>query len=103
MAIISSGATASSEITRRPEQGGLVIEFPAAMTGTKLDIYGSIDGGANFRQIYSEGVALSVNKVNSTIHVIAPSKIHGISRFKVVSDTAEAADRDIRVSVGDVI
>ncbi len=102
MVTIPNGGTTSNEFMIDPNQGSIVIQFPAAMTGTSVALYGCIDG-VNFLPIYVDGIQVSAPKVNSSLAVFRPATMFGITRFKLVSTAAEAADRVINVTQGRVV
>jgi len=102
MTIIASGATTSAAINVSPNQASLCVEFPSAMTGTEVAVYSTLDG-TNYRQIYNDGIPLVITFVASTIHVIPPYKTYGLKSFKLVSNGAEAAEREIKISIAKVV
>lgn len=101
MVIIPNGGTTSNEFKIDPNQGNIVIQFPAAMTGTAVALYGCIDG-TNFLPIYVDGVQVSAPKVNSSLAVFRAPLAYGITRFKLVSNAIEGAARGIYVTQGKV-
>ena len=94
---IASGQTTSDELNIGGASSGVVIELPAAMTGTSIAIHGSVDG-TNFSPIYNDGFALSITFVASSIQVISPSKMLGIDKIRLVSSGAEGATRSFNVT-----
>jgi len=101
MPTIPINQTSTEAFSINSDQANLCIEFPAQMTGTVLALHGTIDG-TNYRAMYSEGVAITVPVVASTIHTISAVKTYGIKSFKLVSNASEVAARTLLVSVGRV-
>ena len=93
---IPNGGTTSNEIPLLNYNSGVVIELPAALTGTAIAIHGTIDG-TNYYPIYNDNTALSITYVASTTHVLSPIKLFGISKIKLVSTGAEAPERTFKV------
>ena len=91
--IAASGSTSGS-IQIDENQALTAILFPAAMTGTAVDVHGSNDN-VTFAPIYNEGVKLTVGFVASSWHQIAPAKTFGFRWFKVVSNGTEASAASI--------
>lgn len=92
--IAASGSTSGS-IQIDENQALTAILFPAAMTGTAVDVHGSNDN-VTFAPIYNDGVKLTVTFVASSWHQIAPAKTFGFRWFKVVSNGTEASAATIK-------
>lgn len=92
--IAASGST-SDAIKIDENQALTAIQFPAAMTGTAVDIHGSNDN-VTFAPIYNDGVKLTVGFVASSWHQIAPAKTFGFRWLKVVSNGTEASAATIK-------
>lgn len=91
---IAASASASDAIKIDEDRALTAIRFPAAMTGTAVDVHGSIDG-VTYSPIYNDGVKLTVTFVASSWHQIAPAKTFGFRWFKVVSNGTEASAASI--------
>lgn len=92
--IAASGST-SGAVQVDENQAMTAILFPAAMTGTAVDIHGSNDN-VTFAPIYNDGVKLSAGFVASSWHQIAPAKTFGFRWLKVVSNGTEASAATIK-------
>lgn len=76
-----------------PERGRhLIIETPAALTGT-VTLYGTLDG-TTFKPVFSGGAAVTLEA--NALHTVSPVEVNAI---KLVSGSAEAADRVFTVKV----
>ena len=68
---------------------------PAALTGTALTLKASVDG-TNFFDVYdSGGTQVSVTVSTSRYISLVPSDLASMDYVKVVSGSAEAAEREI--------
>jgi hypothetical protein len=88
MAFEFKGSDTSLALNIAPDQGALTIQFPAAMSGTAVDVLGSIDG-TNYLPIYVDGVKLTIAFVASSIHCIRASSIFGVTSLKLKSTASE--------------
>ena len=72
------------------------IVTPAALTGTALTFTGALEEGGTYRALVdSSGTPISVT-VSADDHIlIEPQTFAGVSWIKLVSGSAEAADREI--------
>lgn len=93
---IAASGTTSDSLTL-DLQKNLVILFPAEMTGTSVAIHGSFNG-SDFFPIYNEGFPLAVAFVASSMHVIQPVKLLGITAIRLVSNATESSARTIGVN-----
>ncbi len=93
--ITSSGTTSTAFIL----YGCLpvVVEMPAAITGTSLAFTGSIDGGTTFVSLNNTyGAAISYVVAASNAYALNPADFIGYDQIKVVM-AAQAADRTIKL------
>lgn len=100
-ATILSGATDSDviDLAGRTLCG---ISMPAAFTGTALTF--KIDNGGSTYQLMADGAGADVSKTVAASKYIKlnPSDFAGVDKLKLVSGSAEGADRQIVVHVRDV-
>jgi hypothetical protein len=80
----------------------VALEFPAAMTGTKVTLKGSIDG-ANYLSIYMDNTIQEVTFNASTMRSINPRATYGLHSVKIESDAAEAEARTFPAVVDEVV
>lgn len=94
---IASGQTASSAIFVGDSQlGGY--KLPAAFTGTTITVHGSMDGGATYEAIRTvAGAAIAAVTVSTGQQFPLPVEAFNYSHIKLVSGSAEGADRSILV------
>jgi len=98
-AVISSGGTASTEI-KNNHLAVMLIEFPT-MTGTAATLTGSNDGYGTSGTLGDKDGNLSITSP-STRSVAVPAAITmGCTSFKIVSGSAEGADRTIYITLND--
>ena len=94
MAVIPSGGTKTEAI---PLDGLIVgVRLPSSFTGTSISFEESATQDGTFRPITQNGSALSYTVAASdTLKFQFPSVFAGIKWLKIVSGSAEAADRTI--------
>lgn len=95
---IASGQTVSGAVSL----GGaslVGIITPAALTGTTLTFQASADGTTYVPVYTTAGVAASVTVAASRYTAVPPTTIPGAPYLKVVSGSAEGADRTITLVV----
>lgn len=92
---IANNATASSVIDCRKQQ---LVGFytPAALTGTTWSLQASYDG-TNFFTVLDEGDSYSKTMTASRYISVKPQLTAGIHYAKIVSGTAEGAERSLVV------
>lgn len=93
---ISSGQTASGALDLR---GRAFVGFimPAAFTGSSVTFQGSADG-TNFYALYnSDNTQFSITVSTSRYYCLNPADFLGMQQLKIVSGSAEGADRDITI------
>ena len=93
---ISSGGTVSSALELGVGRSVLALVTPAALTGTALSFQASVDG-STYNTVTDEGSAYSVTAAASRFISIKPGLLVGARYIKVVSGSAEGADRTIVV------
>ena len=81
------------------------LELPAAMTNTSVKFQGSLTQAGTYKDIYHNGVLVSVRATASTWQGVSPSMLVGYPWLKLVATGVgnEAADRVINVLYEDVI
>lgn len=99
--------SASTTISEPVECDGMdlvAIQTPSAMTGTALTFQGSADG-VTYAAIYDDaGTAISVTSAASRYIMVGNTllkALRGLRFLKVVSGSAEAADRTIGLVFAD--
>lgn len=93
---ILSGATVSSILST----SGMTlvgIQVPAAFTGTVITVQASDSATGSFFPVYNSAGALSYTVAPSRWLVIDPKDFIGLQFIKLVSGTAEAADRAVNL------
>lgn len=98
---ISNGGTVSNGIQLGVGRTVLALVTPAALTGTALSFQASVDG-STYNTVTDEGSAYSVTAAASRFISIKPALLAGARFVKVVSGSAEGADRTIIVVSGEV-
>lgn len=91
---IASGATESTAAYL----GGtrcVAIVTPSSITGTSLTLKGSFDGVNYFDLYNSSGTKLTITASSSQWIALVPADLAGAAFLKVVSGSAEAAERTI--------
>lgn len=91
---IALNGTVSSAVLIGKGRALVALEFPSAMTGTKVTLKGSIDG-TNYRSIYMDNTLQEVTFTASTVRSINPRVTYGLHSVKVESDATELAARTI--------
>ena len=99
---IANGATVSSELRVGYRTSVVAIVTPAALTGTAVTFQGSVDG-STFVPVYNEATQYSVNVSTSRYVALNRSVLSGLQSLKIVSGSAEAADRTIQVILKEVM
>ena len=81
------------------------LEIPATMTNTAIKFQGSLTQAGTYKDIYHNGVLVSVSATTSTWQGVSPSMLLGYPWLKLVATGVgnEAADRVINVLYEDVI
>lgn len=98
---IANGQTVSSELRTGYRTSVVAIITPAALTGTAVTFQGSVDG-STFVPVYNEGTQYSVNVGTSRYVALNNALLGGVQSIKVVSGSAEAAERTIQVVLKEV-
>lgn len=94
---ILSGATVSDAVLLN--QGTVLgVQTPAALTGTEFTFQGSIDGTNYFALYDGSGLLVSIYVGASRSIPVDPDMFRHLRSIKVVSGTAEGADRVITLS-----
>lgn len=99
---IANAGTTSTALQLPNDCAVVSIQTPAALTGTTLSIQGSQDGSM-FGDIWMDGIAYSITVTTSKVYQISPRVTIGLKAIKLVSGSAEGADRTILVSTADVV
>lgn len=93
-ATILSGATVSDAIDLIG-RGCLVIYLPATFTGATITFQGSYDN-VTFLALYNtSNTQMSMTVTQNRAYVLSPEDLVGIRYLKLVSGSAEGADRTI--------
>jgi hypothetical protein len=100
--VIAISGTVSASLTLDNSRIPLAIVTPSALTGTSFNFNGSIDG-TSFYPIYNESTLYAVTVGTSAGRHIALSRaaFEGVRYLQVVSTSAEAAARTIKVVSGE--
>jgi hypothetical protein len=88
MAFEFKASDTSAALNIAPDQGALTIQFPAVMSGTAVDVLGSIDG-TNYLPIYVDGVKLTIPFIASSLQCVRAAAIFGITSLKLKSTASE--------------
>lgn len=95
---IASGQTASSAIDFRGRAGG-GFRLPSTFTGTTITYQVSVDGNS-YGSLYDQfGAQVVTASVAASRRYALPAELYGWPYFKIVSGSAEGADRTIAVVV----
>jgi len=96
--VIANAATVSSAIELARDERPVMIETPAALTGTAITFQGSIDG-TTYVPVYEVGGANAYSVTVGTSRAVALDHrvFAGINYLKLVSGSTEAAERTIKV------
>lgn len=94
-ATILSGGTVSSDVYVG-EYVPVTLQMPAAFTGTSVTFQGSADGSL-YQQIYVGGSAYTETVAAGKAVVLSGTAFAGSEWIRVVSNSAEGADRAITV------
>lgn len=94
-ATIANGQT-TSDAVNCGDKPPVMLRMPAAFTGTSLTFQGSQDG-VTFQEIDAGGSAYSVTVAASKDIALDPLKFGGARFIKLVSGSAEGADRAVIV------
>jgi hypothetical protein len=99
LAVIASGQTKSGAVSVSNETQPVALDLPAAFTGAAITFEASTDGGATFHQVMEVdgAAAYSVTVAAAKFVPLDPRVFAGIGSFKVVSGSAEGAERSVRV------
>lgn len=93
---IASGATASAAIDFRGRAGG-GFTTPAAFTGTTISYQVSVDN-STFQTLYDQfGAQVVTAAVTTSRSYALPAELYGWPYVKIVSGSAEGADRTLNV------
>lgn len=95
---ILSGATLSNAIDLG-EMALCGIQMPPAFTGTTLTFTASDSLGGTYNAVTTTSASYSITVAASKYVSIPPSDLAGVRFVKVVSGSAEGADRDIILMV----
>jgi len=95
---IASGQTVSAALDLG-DKTLVGLQMPSAFTGVALTFQASFDGTTYATVVDDTGGSLTYTVAASTYIVIHPTTFAGIKKLKVVSGTAEGADREI-VAIG---
>lgn len=94
---IGTGAGDPSDELKVADRAFGTVQFPAAMTGTKLVIEGSNDNGTTWGAIVDDdNVQLEITKSDDDIKRI-PSGAFGVALMRFKSDATELAERTFLV------
>ena len=98
-AIIASSGTKSGAVIVANDTQPVALDMPAAFTGTAVTFEASTDGGTTFNAVMEVGgaAAYSVTVAASKFVPLDPRVFAGVGAFKVVSGSAEGAERTVRV------
>ncbi len=95
---IDSGQTVSSKAFPANDHVAFGMQMPAAFTGTVMYFQVSADNGTTFQDLYD---ATGTTRVSVTVTTSRsydlPSELTAWTHFKLVSGSAEGADRSIVV------
>ena len=99
---ILNTATESSVFDMNPLGSGngkavVGVLFPAALTGTLLNVQGEVGDGVYRAITDKDGNVLQVSKTDNAIAWIDPAATAGCRSIRLVSDAAEGADRTIGI------
>ena len=97
---IASSGTTSTSVTMQANRVPMAIVLPAAFTGTALTFQASFDD-ATYNPIYDEATQYSINVGTSRHIALKRQAMEGVKYFKIVSGTAETAQRTILVISGE--
>lgn len=96
-ATILNGGTVSDAVYVGDKQP-VSLQLPSALTGTAITFQGSWDG-VTYLAINTAGSAYSVTVAASKLVELDPAKFAGCRFVKLVSGSAEAADRLIGIGI----
>ena len=91
---IASGQTVSPAV----DVGGyqvLAVTFPATMTGTTMTLQAATSLAGTYNPVYNAAGAVSYTIAGARALSLTSSDTHGLQFIKLVSGTAEGADRAI--------
>lgn len=101
IAVTWSGSQNSSDCLITGKSSQLILDLPAAFTGTTLTFYRKLSDGA-YSQIYQDGEALDVTVPGSTkCSVVLPADaLFGVGTLRITSDQSEtvASGANLHVS-----
>jgi len=99
---VSESTTVSSAVENyvHGQISGLII--PGTFTGTSVTFQGSYDGDT-YTVLYLDGADYSMAVDESRWVVLDPTVFYGVPYVKVVSGSAEGADREITVLTSKVL
>lgn len=93
--IASSGTESNAVDLNGTRVVGIIT--PAALTGTAITLKASFDG-TNFHDMYNkDGVQMTITVAASRWVALAPADLAGVRYLKLVSGSAEAAERVISI------
>lgn len=74
------------------------LHLPASFTGTALTFQAAVASGGTYQEVYKDGAALSVTVAQAKYIALNPADFAGIQYLKIVSGSAEAAERIITLA-----
>jgi hypothetical protein len=98
---IASSGTVSSSLTLEGGRTVFALRTPTALTGTTFTFQASDDAN-NFYDLYNGSTQYSVTVAASRFIALNTEVMAGVRYLKVVSNSAEAASRDIIVINGEL-
>jgi len=99
---IAESATATEAVHIGAEFHYACVKFPAIMTGTTAKIQGSVDGGATWQDVYTDGGDQVIFTIQAGKLVCLSdffSAIMGLERIRIVSGSAEDAARTLQLAL----
>lgn len=98
---IANGQTKSAELRTGYRTSVVALVTPAALTGTAFTFEGSMDS-STFVPVYNEGTQYSVNVGTSRYVALNAAVFQGLQSIKIVSGSAEGADRTIQIVLKEI-
>jgi hypothetical protein len=99
--VITSGQTKSAELRTGYRTSVVAVITPASLTGSAFTFEGSLDG-TTFVPVYNEATQYSVNVGTSRYVALNAAVFQGLQSIKVVSGSAEGADRTIQIVLKEI-
>jgi hypothetical protein len=97
---IATSGTVSTTLSLENNRIPVAIVTPAALTGTAITFNVS-DNGSTFTPLYYESTLYSLTTSTSRHHALNRVAFEGVKFLQVVSGSAEAASRTIKVISGE--